>query len=99
MMKTKDGVDFKLGDTIFFEDGREIDTNPDDFVIDSFELEGEMVHCLCLAGGGGGIDLLKLYSSKRAIILDNMRHATEQLKYWTEELTRLFNVATQCKSS
>ncbi len=94
-MKAKDGVDFRLGMTVYTEEGREIKTNAEGWIIDSFEYEGQTIHCLCRAGGRGGIDLLKLYSSRAAIIRDQMRHATGQIRYWTDEVVRLSKLLTQ----
>jgi hypothetical protein len=94
-MKLKDGVEFKLGMTVYTAESREIKTDPEGWTIDSFGYEGEMVHCLCRTDGGGGIDLLRLYSSRAAIICGQMRRATDQIRYWADEVVRLSKLLTQ----
>lgn len=94
-MKLKDGVEFKLGMTVYKENGDEVVTDTVNWKVESTTLDSESLHLLSRRGGFGEIDLQRLYSSRAAIICDHLRHATTQIRHWTSEVVRLSKLLTE----
>lgn len=94
-MKTKDGIEFKLGMTVYKACGDEIITDPDNWVVESITLDNTPLHLLSRKDSYCDMDIANLYSSRAAIIRDQLRHATSQMRHWVSEIVRLSNLLTQ----
>lgn len=69
--KLADGVEFKLGMTVYFgatADFAALETDPRFHEIETFQFEGHTCHCLNRIGSGAGTDLLNFFSTKIAAI-------------------------------
>lgn len=94
LVPLRDGVLFTLGMRVVFENGRELQTNPEEFEVDAWDLHGEVSYALRRKGGCSEIDLSQLYSSQSARIgmkletLRDQKHAIDQqINALLDELT------------
>lgn len=94
-MKTKDGVDFRFGMTLYKHNGDEVVTDRNNWAIESVTIDNETYYLLSRLDGYCDVDIATLYSSRAAIIREQLRHATSQMRHWVSEIVRLSNLLTQ----
>lgn len=86
-MKTKDGVEFKLGMTVYLSNGQAVETSQE-----GWEVEDDRgVYYLRRVGVGVEVDVATLYSSRTAIARERLDYVLGRLSDWTDELIRCAN--------
>lgn len=91
----RDGVPFTLGRLVVFEDGREVQTNTEEFEVEVLLGFGQRLHyVLRRKGGCAEIDLSLLYSSQSSRIGSKLETLSAQKRAIDQQINALLDELT-----